>query len=519
MQPARWTSGLLALVFLAGLGVFLVWLPPRILQAYEILETLHPWWAIAYVAAVVVTGAAFLLLSIYLLTRLWWNSRRKRRQQAQQRLRPSQLTAAEKEREIADLLQESQSLREAGELSPEVHQLLQESASELESKLQSKSLEIVAFGTVSSGKSSLLNTLAGREVFRTDLRGGTTIARNEVPWPGDALVTLVDTPGLAEVLDTEHRVLAQRAAQDADLVLFVVDGPLKQFEFGLLAPLADMEKRIIVCLNKEDWYTEENRDLLLGQIREQVQKYVAAESVVSVRSRATVRRRVRVLADGAEQEEEVEIPPEIGLLATRMMDVIAQDGRDMLLANLLLRARGLMADAKEQVRATLDRRARQVVDTAMWQAGGAAALSPLPLLDLAAALGFSTKMVLDLARVYRQDVDLATAQKLLGELGKNLLSILGVSAATPVVGSAVASMLKTVPGAGTIAGGVLQGLVQALITRWIGLVFMEYFRAEMQEPDEGWAGLARRKWKQVTTAAELTQLVKTGVARLRAQKT
>ncbi len=37
---------------------------------------------------------------------------------------------------------------------------------------------------VSSGKSSLLNALAGREMFRTDVRAGTTLARNEVPWPG-----------------------------------------------------------------------------------------------------------------------------------------------------------------------------------------------------------------------------------------------------------------------------------------------------------------------------------------------
>ena len=42
----------------------------------------------------------------------------------------------------------------------------------------------------------------------------------------------------------------------------------------------------------------------------------------------------------------------------------------------------------------------------MWGAGGAAALSPFPLLDLAAGCAISTKMVVELAKVYRQDVDL-----------------------------------------------------------------------------------------------------------------
>ena len=62
--------------------------------------------------------------------------------------------------------------------------------------------------------------------------------------------------------------------------------------------------------------------------------------------------------------------------------------------------------------------------------------------------------------------------------------------------------------------GALQGLVQALVTRWIGRVFCDYFRGEMQQPTSGWAGLAREKWNEVTRPAELAQLVKAGAARL-----
>jgi len=138
----------------------------------------------------------------------------------------------------------------------------------------------------------------------------------------------------------------------------------------------------------------------------------------------------------------------------------------------------------------------------------------LPLLDVAAGLAISTNMVLALARVYRQSIDLEAASRLIGELGKNLVAILGTSAAAPIVGTAVASLLKTAPGVGTLAGGALQGLVQALVTRWIGRVFIVYFRGEMQQPAGGWASLARAKWNEVTRPAELAQLVKTGLSRL-----
>jgi len=82
------------------------------------------------------------------------------------------------------------------------------------------------------------------------------------------------------------------------------------------------------------------------------------------------------------------------------------------------------------------------------------------------------------------------------------------------VATAVASLLKTVPGVGTIAGGVLQGLVQALVTRWIGRVFIVYFQTEMQQPPQALASIARSKWEQVTQPAELMELVRAGMSRL-----
>jgi uncharacterized protein (DUF697 family) len=288
-----------------------------------------------------------------------------------------------------------------------------------------------------------------------------------------------------------------------------VDGPLRDVEHDLLERLGQMEKRVIVCLNKEDWYADEERRRLLGQLREQAAPIVAAEDVVTVRARPTTRARYHVLPDGSQAEEQVPISPDISSLADRLLQVVRGEGENLLLANLLLQSRGLVEEAKERVRQTLDRRAWQTVDRYTWGAAGAAALSPFPLVDLAAGCAISSKMVVDLAHVYRQDVDLAAAVKLLGELGKNLIAILGVSAATPAVASVVASLLKSVPGAGTLAGGMLQGIVQALITRWIGAVFVAYFRNEMQTPQGGLTGLARREWDRVTSVDELRKLVRT----------
>ena len=507
-------GGVLFVVALASAGYVLISLLPRFIDEYQKAAGFHPVWGYIYLAVSLFVLFTFLALAGWAAWALIRNSRRKSARRRQLARRVSEMTPGEQTAEIRERLSEVQALADDAELPIEVRQPLRETAGDLQDKWSAETLEIVAFGTISSGKSSVLNALARRDVFRTDVRGGTTLLRSEVPWPGADRVTLVDTPGLAEVEGSEREGLARLAARDADLVLLVVDGPLKDFEGDVLEQLAAMEKPVIVCLNKSDWYADRDRSLLLEQITEQVQRWVPAENVVALRAQPVARSRVHVLADGTESLETVEVEPDIGELAQRMLLLVQRKGQDLLLANLLLRARGLVTEAKLQVQTTLDQRAREVVDRYMWQTAGAAALSPLPLLDVAAALALTVKMVLELARVYRQSVDLETATRLVSELGRNLVSILGATLATPVAGTAVASLLKTVPGVGTLAGGVLQGLIQAVVTRWTGNVFIVYFRNEMQEPEAGWAAMARANWQQVTRPAELAKVVRAGIKRL-----
>src|SRR5205814_966698 len=246
-----------------------------------------------------------------------------------------------------------------------------------------------------------------------------------------------DTPGLGEIEAAEHVAIAAQAARDADLVLLVVDGPLRDSEHRLLAKLGEMEKRLLVCLNKADWYGDEEKAALLNQITSQVRPFVQPQDVLAVRSQPTVRTRVRVLAGGDQQEEQVAVPADIGPLARRMLEVVRSGGRDLLLANLLLRSRGLVEEAHRLVEDAIDSQARELVDRYTWACGAAAALSPLPLLDLFASSALTVKMVLDLARVYRQDLDLNIAVNLLAQLGKNLIAILGVNAAAPAVTAAL----------------------------------------------------------------------------------
>ena len=253
MKPNRTTTGLLLLVVMAAMGFLLVYMPGKLVEQYQLVREAGPVWITVYFS-VVGAGAVILLgLTLWILGRLWWRSRAKVARRQRRDKNPSELSAEAKRLEIdenlasvSDYQDEAASAELRRELAPLIRQL--------EQKREEQTLEIVAFGTVSSGKSSLLNALAGRDVFVTDARGGTTLQRNEIPWPGIDHVLLVDTPGLGEVHGAEHAEVSADAAENADLVLLVVDGPLRDSEFQLLRRLFDMEKRVLLCLNKEDWY-------------------------------------------------------------------------------------------------------------------------------------------------------------------------------------------------------------------------------------------------------------------------
>ncbi len=507
MQFKQWTNRLSLLLMLAFLGFLMVYVPPWILQQYETVRTFGDWAVYSYFTVVGLGAALLGGTVIWVLANLIRASWKKRTDRARKAKNPSELSSADKRREVDDNLDTIDRLSSDEVVGPEVRRELESLCDDFRKKQEYQTLEIVAFGTISSGKSSLLNALAGRDVFETDAKGGTTVRRGEVVWPGSDRVLLVDTPGLGEVDGEQHVHQAARAAKDADLVLMVVDGPLRDAETLLLEQLAAMEKRILLCINKSDWYAERKRTLLESQIAEQTADWIERADIVRVSPNPAPRQVVRVGSDGSEVEDTVPVDPDISALAKRMLSVVRRDGADLLLANLLLQSRGLMNEAQTKVRDDLERRAKSLVDKYAWGAGGAAAVSPLPMLDLAAGGAITTKMVVDLARVYKHDIDSETAVNLLAQLGKNLIAILGVSAATPLVTSACASLLKTVPGAGTIAGGLLQGVVQALITRWIGVVFIEYFQNESVRGADSLAAMARKKWEHVTSVAELAKLV------------
>jgi len=115
----------------------------------------------------------------------------------------------------------------------------------------------VLAGPANTGKSTLLNTLAGRQkAIVTDIKGTTRDWVSAECKVGPVCIEFVDTAGLDEGLKEEIEIQARRKAVEilrrAELVLLVLDvnKPNRQLEQNLLEKVSG--KKILTVLNKND---------------------------------------------------------------------------------------------------------------------------------------------------------------------------------------------------------------------------------------------------------------------------
>src|ERR1700730_6114241 len=119
-----------------------------------------------------------------------------------------------------------------------------------------------------------------------------------------------------------------------------------------------------------------------------------------------------------------------------------------------------LAETTDAVR---DERASQLVDRlSLWS--GAAGLIPLPLVDMAAVGGVQFYMLRRLSEIYRVPFS--------DNRGK---SILASVAGAVIPASASTSVIKSLPGIGTVIGALTMPIVSAGATWVIGKLFIQHF--------------------------------------------
>lgn len=365
-------------------------------------------------------------------------------------------------------------------------------------------------GGASGGESELVQTLRQqladlrqtleRPTLRLTVLGGeatgkTTVARYLTEIPN---LTVDDSAALAS----------------ADLVLYVTTGDLTDSDFRMIQSLLHQHYRVLVAFNKQDQYLPADRPVILQQLRDRLQDWIAAEDVVGIMAQPAPLKVRQHLADGTIQERIDQPAPAVALLQERLQQVVAVP-EPVVMGTCFREVQALAAVVQGELNQVRRARALPIIEQYQWIAAAAAFANPVPSLDLLATATINAQMVVDLGGLYQQQFSLEQGKMVAGSLGSQMVKLGLVEMASQAISPLLKSHALTY-----VAGGTLQGLSAAYLTRLAGLSLVEFFEEQGSTPitqESQLDGLVQ-KLKAVFQANQRTAfvqgLVKQGLARL-----
>lgn len=138
-------------------------------------------------------------------------------------------------------------------------------------RLMKEGISTVIVGKPNAGKSSLLNMLLGEDrAIVTEIAGTTRDALHETINLHGISLNMIDTAGIHETEDIVEKIGVERAkkyAEDADLILYVVDAScdLDSDDQNIISLLEG--KKAIILLNKSDLQNRITEDILKENLR------------------------------------------------------------------------------------------------------------------------------------------------------------------------------------------------------------------------------------------------------------
>ena len=329
-----------------------------------------------------------------------------------------------------------------------------------------------------------------------------------------SLLGSIDRLENIEEIETED-LLNNIETDNKDLVLFLVAGDLSDSQWQIIRQLREARQRVLLVFNKQDQYTPEERIYIHKQLQQRVSEVITPEDIVSI---ATVPNAVKVIQqqkDGSVKEWMEQPEAEIGSLIDRLTTVIIREKEQILLGTTWREAIKLKQQAKTILNEIRRDRALPIIEQYQWIAAGAAFANPVAALDLLATAAVTGQMLVDLSGVYQQKFSLEQGQTAASTLGKLMVQLGLVELST----QAIAGILKS--NAFTYAaGGALQGISAAYLTRIAGLSLVAYFQEQeaILDTKEGFnldrlTGKLKQVFQDNQRKAFLQSFVKQGIAR------
>ncbi len=371
--------------------------------------------------------------------------------------------------------------------------ILRENLAKLPLELDRKEIAVAVTGGKSVGKSTVIEVLENASSFP------------------EMSLHFSETAALFSVVGENSDVVTLSEIQKSDFVLFLTNGDLTDSEFQVLQQLKAAKQPTLLVFNKQDQYQPSGRATILQSLKQRMGANVVATAASPVPVK--VRKHEE---DGSFQEWMEQPTPDIQQLTQQLTEVVGQQGEQLVCNTTNRKVLLLKAEAKNCLNGVRRDQATPFIEQYQWIAAAAAFANPVPALDILATAAITAQMVIDLGNIYQQKISLEQAQQVAGTMGSLMLKLGLVELST----RAVTGILKTNV-ATFVAGGMVEGVSAAYLTRVAGLSLVAYFEQQEIALESG-SSLNLDKLRQVLQTvfqqnqkmAVLEAFVKQGVKRL-----
>jgi small GTP-binding protein len=232
---------------------------------------------------------------------------------------------------------------------------------------------LVIVGPVNAGKSSLFNVLQGRDISDVSPVPGTT---RQLVTESFGPFTLIDTPGLGEASGNDRTRIAHEAIQHADLVILLLDAVagVREADVQIYRQIKQDGKAALVVLNKLDLIRNRERASVLSDA-----EYKLETSVIGISAKTGEGVAERVM------RAVIEMQPNIAVAVGRALPDYRQSA------------------------------VNRVIREAATVAGGIA-LEPVPLIDVPLLISHQLRMVLRIAAIYGEPLNVQHARELISTI-------------------------------------------------------------------------------------------------------
>ena len=242
-------------------------------------------------------------------------------------------------------------------------------------RLKEKKIRIGAYGKSGVGKSSVLNSLLKKDIFKADIINGTTreIQSEEWKFKDQTLnsVELLDSPGF-DFCDIKFPDKVYSSINHSDIILFIISGDLNRNDLSEISSFIQDGKKIILILNKIDLFNKVELKEIIENINFKLPKDLNIPIIINHENN----------------------------LKNYMTKIINQHGEIFLTLNSLQSADKLFLMIKEQRLKRRQKLAQSTIGKFSTIKASTVALNPFILVDIASSFALDTALISELSKIY-----------------------------------------------------------------------------------------------------------------------